>query len=109
MLLMALVASNSGETPLKPAAGQEIFYRANDHRAQRSRMRLEALFVCPDVTVKISLKQLIIVCLPIAAIVSHMVFRMVRRNLFFSWQPLVKVQKYEASCAFTTGCRASLE
>jgi hypothetical protein len=32
-------------------------YRAQDHWTQRSRSRLEALFVRPDVTVKVSLKQ----------------------------------------------------
>jgi hypothetical protein len=59
MLLAAFVTANSGETSLKPPTGQEIFYRANDHRAQRPRLRLEALFVSPDVTVKVSFKQLI--------------------------------------------------
>jgi hypothetical protein len=59
MLLPAFCTTNSGETSLNPPAGQEIFDRANNHRAQRSRARLEALFVSPDIAAKVSLKQLI--------------------------------------------------
>ena len=59
MLLPAFRAANPGEASRKRSAGQEVFDRANGHRAQRSRSRLEALFVSPDVTVKVSLKQLI--------------------------------------------------
>jgi hypothetical protein len=59
MLLATFVTANSGETSLNPPAGQEIFDRANNHWAQRSRARLEALFVSPDIAVKVSLKKLI--------------------------------------------------
>ena len=58
MLLATFVTANSGEPTLKPPAGKELFDRTHHHRAQRPRARLEALFVSPDIAVKVSLKQL---------------------------------------------------
>jgi hypothetical protein len=59
MFLAAFVAANSGETALQPSAGKELFDRTRHHRAQRTRVRFEALFINPNVSVKVRLKQLI--------------------------------------------------
>ena len=59
MLRMTLWTTDSSETPLKPPASQELLNGAHDDGAQRSGARLEAFFVSPDVTVKVSLKQLV--------------------------------------------------
>jgi hypothetical protein len=57
MLLAALVTANSGETSLKPAARKKLLDRTGHNRTHRPRSRIEALFVSPDVTVKVSFKQ----------------------------------------------------
>jgi len=59
MLLPAFWAANSSEAALKPATGQELLNGAHDRRTQGSGTGLEALFVSPDITVKVSLKQLV--------------------------------------------------
>ena len=59
MLRMALRTANSRKTALKPPASQKLLNRAHNYRPQRSRAGLEAFFVGPDVTVKVSLKQLV--------------------------------------------------
>jgi hypothetical protein len=56
---MALHTANSCETSLQPPAVKKRCHRAHNHRAQRSRAGLETFFISPDITVKVSFKQLI--------------------------------------------------
>jgi len=56
VLVAALRTPNSGETSLQPPAVKKRLHRPRDHRAQRSRAGLEALFIRPHITVKVSFK-----------------------------------------------------
>jgi hypothetical protein len=59
MLCMTLRAANSGKSPLEPAATQELLYGTDHDRAQRTRARLETIFVTTDVSVEVVFKELI--------------------------------------------------
>ena len=56
---MALRTPDAGETSLKPATGQELFYGTNYHRAQWSRAGFEAFFITSDVTVEVVFEKLV--------------------------------------------------
>jgi hypothetical protein len=59
MFLAAFVAANARKASFEPSAGKELFDRTRNHRAQRPRSRIEALFVSPNIPVKVRFKQLI--------------------------------------------------
>ena len=59
VLLAAFVAANAREASLEPSTGKKLLHRAHNHRTQRPRLRLKALFVSADIAVEVILKQLI--------------------------------------------------
>ena len=59
MFFAAFVTANSGKPALKPPAGKELFDRTRHHRAQRPRGPFKALFISPNIVVKVSFKKLI--------------------------------------------------
>ena len=64
MLVAALHTANFCETSLQPPAVKKRLHRPHDHRAQRSRTGLKALFVFPHIIVKVSFKYLVSRALP---------------------------------------------
>jgi len=59
VLVAALLTPNSCETSLQPPAIKKPLHRPRDHRAQGTRAGLEAFFIRPHITVKVSFEQLI--------------------------------------------------
>jgi hypothetical protein len=59
VLIAAFWATNPSKASFQPAAAKKRLHRAHYHRAQGSRAGLEAFLVGPDITVKVSLEQLV--------------------------------------------------